>query len=98
MSYETQAGYGVATNEIKKQPRLAQMSERLEKTLNHAAELGTRIDNLANRLVGSVPEAVEAQKDPPTPIATVSVMERQIEYIGQVLTRINQNVARLENL
>lgn len=79
-------------------PRLTQINDRLEKTLSHAAEIEKRMDNLATRLLGSTPESVSNDKEPPSPSATVSIMERQIDWLGSVLARANQHLGRLENL
>jgi hypothetical protein len=80
------------------QPRLEQLGDRIEKSLIELQELNGRLCNVADRICGPVPEAVDNNKSPPQPSATVGRLESMSEGLGHLLRRLRQSVDRLETL
>jgi hypothetical protein len=93
----TLASYG-ASNNPTRQPRLDQVSDRFEKSLNEFLTLTQRLQNITDRVLGPVPEAVENNKQPQPPSASIGKLESMTESLGQLLRRLNQSVERLETL
>lgn len=96
----TQNYMGGASNTLAapRQPRLDQLAERFEKSLSEFAELSARLQNVADRLLGPVPEAVDKNGMPPSPSATTGRLESLAETQGLLLRRLRQSTERLEVL
>lgn len=81
-------------------PRLAGAADRLEKCCEAASHLAMRLGNAADRIGGSVPEAVgrEANAVAGSPQNSAARLERAIEDLEATLRRIDQVTQRLEAL
>lgn len=80
-------------------PRLEQSAERLDRGLGELHELISRLSNVADRVSGPVPEAVEkSAPNNPASSASAARLEQSVEGFHGLLRRLNQVAARLETL
>jgi hypothetical protein len=78
--------------------RLNIIIDALEAQVKHSAEQASELHNMADRLVGPVPQGVSAaDKDPPSHCAA-DRLERLIEQLGGTLGYKSEAIGRLERL
>lgn len=81
-----------------KPSRLEQSAQAFEKSLGEFLDLNQRLNNIADRILGPVPEAVSNDKQPPSPSATIGRVEYLNEGLAYALRRLRQSTERLEVL
>lgn len=79
-------------------PRIMQSVERLQSSAKHMADISARLGQLADRLCGSVPEAVEKERESINSGCSVGMIEAQCEDLGMFLRRAENQLQRLEML
>lgn len=78
---------------------LGQLTDRLNCRIGEIVEINQRLEHLANRLVGTQPEAVADKPNKvPDPHSMVDRLERDNEGIEAMLNRTRELVSRLERL
>jgi hypothetical protein len=83
---------------LRTQPRLEQLGERFEKSLMELQDLQSRLCNVADRVLGPVPEAVGKDKGDAPSSTAVGKLETMTEAFGHLLRRLRQTTDRLETL
>lgn len=79
-------------------PRVMQSVERLEKAVQVMADFAARMASLADRVCGSVPQAVEKEPEPLNPSSSVGMIEAHIETLLMLQRRTETQLQRLETL
>lgn len=104
MNYQNTAGQALADygasmpNSPPRAPRTEQLIGRLDKSLTEFVGLTQRLQNVADRLLGPIPEGVDSNKAVPDPANVIGRLESMTESLGSLLRRLGQATERLETL
>jgi hypothetical protein len=80
------------------QPMLCGINDELCKSGEDFAGLATRLHILADRLIGTRPEAVEKNSAENAPSSQIQTFERNVKMLGNVRAHLCDAVERLERL
>ena len=88
----------IGQNTANEQSTLELFINRLEKLTDRQWTLKQRIETIANRVYGEVPEDEKDSTEKPTPVSAVEQLHYQIERLEDITQSISNQIDRLSNL
>lgn len=99
MNYSTKAIAGTAATAAQEpEEKLSAHNLRLDQLSGDFHDYGSRLERLADRLLGSQPQNVGSNDKVPEPHCVLAKMQQSTEYLQGAAHRIGQAMARLEAL